>query len=90
MTMRGTYPLPRMDECIDSLGDADIFSALDGNCGYWQIPLAEDAWDKKTFTCHEGTCHERHDRSSGYLSSQKFDYLSYHIAGGYLEFRPHF
>ena len=26
LTPRDTYPLPRMDECIDSLGDATIFT----------------------------------------------------------------
>jgi hypothetical protein len=28
-TVRDTYPLPRMDECIDSLRDAVVFSTLD-------------------------------------------------------------
>ena len=26
---RYSYPLPRMDECIESLGDATIFTTLD-------------------------------------------------------------
>jgi hypothetical protein len=34
MTSRDTYRLPRMDECIYSLGNASIFSTLDCNCGY--------------------------------------------------------
>jgi hypothetical protein len=34
VTVRDSYPLPRMDECIDSLGDARVFSALDCNSGY--------------------------------------------------------
>jgi hypothetical protein len=29
LTVRDSYPLPRMEECIDSLGDATIFSTLD-------------------------------------------------------------
>jgi hypothetical protein len=29
LMVRGSYPLPRMEECIDSLGDATIFSTLD-------------------------------------------------------------
>jgi hypothetical protein len=29
ITVRDSYPLPRMDECIDSLGDAKIFTTLD-------------------------------------------------------------
>ena len=34
-TIADAYPLPRMDDCIDSLGDATIFSTLDCNSGYW-------------------------------------------------------
>ena len=44
-----------MDECIDSLGDAVVFSTLDCNSGYWQIPLHEADWDKTTFCSHAGT-----------------------------------
>lgn len=44
-----------MDECIDSLGEARIFSTLHCNAGYWQIPLREEDRDKTTFTCHAGT-----------------------------------
>ncbi len=38
-TVRDSYPLPRMDECIDSLGDATKFNALDCNSGYWQCVI---------------------------------------------------
>ena len=55
VTVKDTYPLPRMDECLDSLGDATIFSALDCNSGYWQLPIAHEDRDKTTFTCHAGT-----------------------------------
>jgi len=33
-TGRDSYPLPRMDDCLDSLGDAQFFSTLDSNAGY--------------------------------------------------------
>ena len=33
LTRRDSYPIPRMDECIDSLGDATIFSTLDCSSG---------------------------------------------------------
>ena len=33
MTVRGAYPIPRIDECIESLGDAKVFSTLDANSG---------------------------------------------------------
>jgi hypothetical protein len=55
ITVRDTYPLPRMDECIDSLGDASVFTTLDCNSGYWQIPVAPEDMDKTTFTSHAGT-----------------------------------
>jgi hypothetical protein len=35
VSVRDSYPLPRMDEHIDSLGDASVFSTLDCNSGYW-------------------------------------------------------
>ena len=34
MTVRDAYPILRMDDCINSLGDAKVFSALDANSGY--------------------------------------------------------
>jgi Reverse transcriptase (RNA-dependent DNA polymerase) len=43
-----------MEEFIDSLGDATIFSTLDCNSGYWQIPVHPDDPAKTTFTSHEG------------------------------------
>jgi hypothetical protein len=54
VTVRDSYPLPRMDECIDSLGDAKIFTTLDCNSGYWQIPVRPEGWEKTAFTSHEG------------------------------------
>ena len=37
-TVPDAYPLPRIDDCLNSLGDAEIFTALDCNAGYWQVP----------------------------------------------------
>ncbi|CAN8062284.1 unnamed protein product [Agarophyton chilense] len=37
VTVRDTYPLPRMDEFVDSLGEANVFTTLDANSGYWQF-----------------------------------------------------
>ena len=54
LTVRDVYPLPRMDECLDSLGDAEYFSTLDANTGFWQIEVAEEDRDKTTFSCHVG------------------------------------
>eukprot|EP00173_Palmaria_palmata_P000458 Plantae.Rhodophyta-Palmaria_palmata.ctg1209.p1 GENE.Plantae.Rhodophyta-Palmaria_palmata.ctg1209~~Plantae.Rhodophyta-Palmaria_palmata.ctg1209.p1 ORF type:complete len:666 (+),score=133.55 Plantae.Rhodophyta-Palmaria_palmata.ctg1209:1587-3584(+) len=54
LTKRDSYPLPRMDEFIDSLGDASFFTTLDANSGYWQVLMDEASRDKTSFTCHAG------------------------------------
>ena len=59
-TAADAYPLPRMDDCLDSLGDAAIFTTLYCNSGYWQIPVAPEDGDKTTSTTHIGTF--RHTR----------------------------
>ena len=52
MTVRDAYPIPRMDECIDSQGDTKVFSTLDANSGYWQILIAPTDRDETSFTMH--------------------------------------
>ncbi len=49
-----SYPLPRMDECIDSLGDTKVFTTLDANSGYWQLPVWDKDRDITAFTSHAG------------------------------------
>lgn len=34
-----TYPLQRIDDCIDSLGATSVFYTLDANCGYWKVRI---------------------------------------------------
>lgn len=43
-----------MDVCSDSMGDAQIFSALDSNSGYWQIRMDDKDIYKVTFVTHHG------------------------------------
>jgi Reverse transcriptase (RNA-dependent DNA polymerase) len=43
-----------MDECLDSLGEAEFFSTLDANKGFWQIEVSQEDRDKTTFSCHVG------------------------------------
>jgi len=54
MTIKDAYPIPLMDECIESLADARVFSTLDCNAGYWQIPAAEKDEHLTAFTCNSG------------------------------------
>ena len=51
-TVKDSYPLSRMDECLDSLGEARVFSTVYCNAGYWQIPVAKEDRGKTAFTCH--------------------------------------
>ena len=55
MTKRDVYPLPRMDDCLDSLGGATVFSTIDANCGYWQVAIDKGDKPKTAFTTHCGT-----------------------------------
>jgi Reverse transcriptase (RNA-dependent DNA polymerase) len=54
ITVPDTYQLPRMDECIDSLGEAVVFTTLDFNSRYWQIPVDPADGEKTAFTSHLG------------------------------------
>ncbi len=55
MTVKDSYPIPRMDECIDTLGEARVFSTLDAYSGYWQMNVAKKDRPKTAFVCHSGT-----------------------------------
>lgn len=52
VTRKDVYPLPRIDDVLDSLQGAKRFSSMDKRSKYWQIPVAED--DKKTKTSVTG------------------------------------
>ena len=54
VTRKDSYPLPRIDESLDSLGQAQYFSALDLASGYWQIGLSDDAKEKSAFCTPSG------------------------------------
>ena len=49
MTQRNQYPLPRIDDLLDQLRGARVFSAVDLMQGYYQIPLAEADRHKTAF-----------------------------------------
>ena len=54
MTIKDSYPIPRMDECIDSLGNASVFTTLDAYSGYWQVAIKHEDRHKSAFVCHAG------------------------------------
>ena len=48
------YPLPRIDDSLDALGNAKYFSTLDMASGYWQVEMDKDARSKSAFVTHSG------------------------------------
>ena len=54
LTMKDSYPLPRIDTCFDALGDAKFFSILDLRQGYWQVENDPETADKTTFITRKG------------------------------------
>ena len=41
VTKKDNYPLPRIDEILDSIGKAQWFTSLDLASGYWQVEMKE-------------------------------------------------
>ncbi|KAG0848253.1 hypothetical protein G6F17_011811 [Rhizopus arrhizus] len=56
-TKKDAYPLPRIDDLLDTLGKAKVFSALDMRSGFHQVPLEEASKDFTAFTTKYGTYH---------------------------------
>lgn len=53
-TKSDTYPIPRVDDCIDKVGKAEYVSKFDLLKGYWQIPLTERAKEISAFVTQQG------------------------------------
>lgn len=52
VTKKDSNPISRMDECIDSLGEAAIFSTLGAQSGYWLVGIDAADRDKLASTSH--------------------------------------
>ena len=53
-TRKNTYPLPRINECIDKLGKACRLSSLDLLSGYWHVRVANKDVQKTAFNTRYG------------------------------------
>ena len=49
-TRKDAYPLPLIDEVQDRLSGATVFSKLDLQCGYWQVPVDPKDQEKTAFS----------------------------------------
>ena len=54
ITKKDAYPLPIIDDIVDTLGQACYFSTLDLASGYCQIEMDPATKDKSAFTTHAG------------------------------------
>ena len=49
LSQSDAYPMPRIDQLIDRLGQAKYVTTLDLTRGYWQVSVAENARVKTAF-----------------------------------------
>eukprot|EP00731_Ephydatia_muelleri_P025168 Em0017g251a len=54
VTRKDAYPLPRVDDTLDTLAGSKFFSTLDLTTGYWQVEVAPEDQPKTAFTTPEG------------------------------------
>ena len=54
VTVTDSFPLPRIEDCIDAVGPAKFISKFDLLKGYWQVPLTERAKRISAFVTPQG------------------------------------
>ncbi len=57
-SMPASNNLPRIDDCLDCLSGAKLFSTLDLQSGYWQIEVSEADRPKTAFVSSKGALYE--------------------------------
>ena len=54
VTRKNVYPLPRINDCLEAMASAKLFSSIDLKSSYNQIPVAPQDRDKTAFICPHG------------------------------------
>jgi len=55
VTIKDSYPLPRIDTCLDTLGGSKLFSTFDLRSGYFNVLMNKKDADKTSFVTRQGT-----------------------------------
>ena len=55
-TKSDSFPIPRIADCIDQIGNAKFVSTFDMLKGYWQVPLTQRAREISAFVTPSGLC----------------------------------
>ena len=54
VTETDSFPMPRIDDCIDNIGQAKYVTKFDLLKGFWQIPLTDRANEISAFVTPDG------------------------------------
>ena len=54
VTVKDVFPLPLVDDCLDTLAGSMWFSKLDANSAYWQVEIKEEDRKKTAFITKYG------------------------------------
>ena len=54
VTRKDSYLLPRIDDTLEALSGMQLFSTLDLQSGYWQVPMEDAAKEKTAFSAGRG------------------------------------
>ena len=53
VTCKDAYPLPRVDDTLDTLSGSNWFSTIDLKSGYWQVEMAPEGCEETAFCARE-------------------------------------
>jgi hypothetical protein len=81
VTITENWPLPRIEDIFDRLGDSKAFSTLDLKSGYWQMGFTDESKEKTAFSTPDG--HYQFKRMPFGLKNAPADFskLMYQILG---------
>ena len=53
VTVRDSFPLPRIDDLLHKIGQSAVFSKMDMQSGFYQVPMEGDSIEMTAFSLPE-------------------------------------